>query len=57
VRTRQTTRMLLVQCVPCDYKLRGSQSTLARGIPKCPVCGEAMTYAVPPDVKESPSAA
>jgi hypothetical protein len=45
---RQTTRLLLILCVPCDYKLRGAKSTLDRGIPHCPVCGDTMVLASPP---------
>jgi hypothetical protein len=38
----QKNRQVLVQCAPCKYKLRGARKTLERGVPSCPVCGEAM---------------
>jgi hypothetical protein len=50
---RQTTRMRLVQCVECEYKLRGSLATLQRGLPTCGVCGERMTPAVPLDIEDA----
>lgn len=41
----QTTRMLKVECVPCEYVVRLSRKVLDMGAPLCGVCEERMTEA------------
>lgn len=41
-RKADRNRQALIVCEPCGYRLRGSRTQLARGIPSCPLCGERM---------------
>ncbi len=41
---KQTTRLLKVECVPCNYIARVSRATLDRlGTPVCPACRQSFT--------------
>ena len=43
---KQTTRLLKVECVPCNYIARVSRATLDRlGTPVCPACRQSFTEA------------
>jgi hypothetical protein len=43
---KQTTRLLKVECVPCNYIARVSRATLDRlGAPVCPACRQSFTEA------------
>jgi len=55
IHKRQTTRQRLVLCVPCEYRGRFALAQLLRGLPKCGVCGEVMTPAVPLDMEDDAS--
>lgn len=46
-RKPDTNRQVLIICEPCEYRLRGSRATLARGVPACPCCAEPMELAQP----------
>lgn len=52
-RKPQATRMLKVWCQPDDYVVRASKTTLAKGVPECPVCRIEMTQAGVPVKEES----
>jgi hypothetical protein len=44
-RKPQATRMLKVWCAADDYVVRASKTTLAKGVPECPVCRTTMVEA------------
>jgi hypothetical protein len=44
---KQTTRLLKVECVPCNYIARVSRATLDRlGTPVCPACRQSFTESI-----------
>ncbi|HEY1308457.1 MAG TPA: hypothetical protein VGF24_33135 [Vicinamibacterales bacterium] len=56
IRKRQGVRNRLIQCVPCEFKLRGARESLLRvGIPTCPGCGAVMVPDFPLDIDDDAS--
>ncbi len=41
---KDKNRQLLIECLDCDYRLRGSYKCISRGIPDCPLCKNPMKY-------------